>query len=285
MGRRTALAAIAVPVLTAGLAAGAAAPGPPRVLAAAATLRGFGFCPDGRTIAGQAETAFRIEWPSGRATPWETDATRAGMPPCEAPAFGYSPDGRWRVTTSGGTLTVHDRSSGTSVRTVDAHLGDVTAAAFSPDGAWLASAGEDDDVNLWRTGAWTKEATISEMTHAPFALVWAPDGKTLYAAGASRTVTAWRAGTWTRLRESAPEPFALAALAISPDGTTVASGGVDPTGFGHPGAMATFDAATLQKRTTLATPSGLVGIAFSPDGRAVVGLVLGRPGLLAWSLE
>jgi WD40 repeat protein len=68
-----------------------------------------------------------------------------------------SPDGRFLATASyvEPTIKLWDAASGQPLRTLVGHTAGVKALAFSPDGARLASGGDDREVRLWdvRTGA------------------------------------------------------------------------------------------------------------------------------------
>jgi len=87
-------------------------------------------------------------------------------------AVEFSPDGRWlasgsRARTAVGTLLAQvfgdalalgrraslrlwDVRDGTLHQALDANVGDVHTVAFSPDGHWLATAGDERAVELWR---------------------------------------------------------------------------------------------------------------------------------------
>ena len=84
-----------------------------------------------------------------------------------------------------------DAEAPTPVRTVDAHKGWLRALSISPDGATLASCGNDGRVRLWdpRTG---KEVLRFGEYHPPFtSLALSADGRALAAGGDDGTVRFW----------------------------------------------------------------------------------------------
>lgn len=283
---RPILVAALVVACAGAVVAGRPAESPARAIAGDLAIRSFAFCPDGRTIAAwDGKAGWTIDWPAGTVRPPQDVAASAKRPQCAAPGFGASPDGKsWALAQESGPIRVEELSSGALIRMLTGHVGGVAAVAFSPDGAWLASAGADNDVRVWNARTWEPATAITDQTHTAFALVWTPDGRQLIAGGASRDVTAWQAGSWTHTRTSPSLKMVVGALAISHDGRRLAAGLYDGDDSHRPGAIAILDPATLEVRATIATPAGVMGLEFAPDNDALVGVMRGAKGLVAWPL-
>jgi WD40 repeat protein len=125
---------------------------------------------------------------------------------------------------------------------LEGHQYGVAALAFSPDGAFLASAGDQDgNARLWEVAGRQCIAVLKGHTTAPHApnpgippdpriflkaIAFSPDGKTLATGGLDRTVKLWdtTGGTCTATLRGKDIPRNLA---FSPDGKTLATSGID----------------------------------------------------------
>jgi WD40 repeat protein/transcriptional regulator with XRE-family HTH domain len=105
------------------------------------------------------------------------------------------------------------------------HEGGVNAVAFSPDGAWLATAGNDGDVRLWSTqDPVAMPLVLSKHRGSVANLAFSPDGRWLATAGNDGTVRLWAMEDPTAVSITLRELRLneAASLAISPDGRWLA---------------------------------------------------------------
>jgi hypothetical protein len=134
------------------------------------------------------------------------------------------------------------------------------AAAFAPDGTFLALGGQDRCIHLWDVRAGREVARLEGHRNWVHALAFAPDGRTLVSGGRDGSVRLWdRAGT--ELRRLAGHTSAVLAVAFAPDGRTVASGGQDKL-------VRISDVATGVELRQIGGYADWTGpLAFAPDGR------------------
>ena len=103
-------------------------------------------------------------------------------------------------TTRPGTVHLLDVRSGMQPVALPSHRGPVHAIAFTPDGRWVVSAGEDRLLRFWDVAARREAAALEWHIGAVLCLAFAPDGELLATGSADGAVRLW---PWRRLLEAA----------------------------------------------------------------------------------
>ncbi|THX47410.1 WD40 repeat-like protein [Aureobasidium pullulans] len=120
-----------------------------------------------------------------------------------------------------GTINLQNLKTGTPNFTLDDHTGIVSTLAFCPDDKLLASASQDQSVNLWdvETGALCRKFSY---THEILEVVFSPDGKLLAIVLTNDTFDLWSMIT-RKLHWRLQATKALAKVVFSPDGMLLVS--------------------------------------------------------------
>jgi WD40 repeat protein/serine/threonine protein kinase/tetratricopeptide (TPR) repeat protein len=182
----------------------------------------------------------------------------------------YSPDGRFAVTSSFdqrvvGEVRLWDAASGRQIGHPLPHRNYVSAMAFTPDSAVLATGGYDHAVHLWDTATRQRIASLPQ-PDIVMSLAISPDGKTLAVGHAADFSGATEVVLWDlagRKRLGAPMPGPSLLVQFSPDGKTVVATAGSQLRF--------WDAGTGQPLgPVIAEPAEINSAAFSPDGKLLV---------------
>jgi WD40 repeat protein/serine/threonine protein kinase len=201
---------------------------------------------------------------TGRAvgSPLGLDEVKPSLAALRGAVFGPGGD---RIVAFGrdGFIRVWETATGRVACPLPRHEGDVLAAAFRPDGRWLATAC-DQGIRVWDAESGRQIAETSRSEGRFSDVSFSPDGRAILATTKAGAVQLFDAETG-RAR-GRPMSFAggLGRLAFRPDGRLLAGGGLD-------GIVRFFDAATGREVGPVLEHGGrIMGLVFGPDGRSLV---------------
>jgi WD40 repeat protein len=157
-----------------------------------------------------------------------------------------------------GTIEIRDATTAAPVLSLGAHSGDITGLAFSPDGAMLASTGDDGELNVWDASTGDPLSSVDGDGAAV--------SPTFDLAG-SRVAAAWEGDRLVRIATpTTGGVVSTLALPAAPIADIVLSPDLRRVGYAHEDDLVVLDLHT-RRRTWVGEPG--FPLSWSPDGRSV----------------
>ena len=144
----------------------------------------------------------------------------------------FTPDGASLVAAGGragqfGSVTVWDVARRQRRWGAKGHADSILAAAVTPDGKALATAGYDRQILIWDLADGKVVRSLKDHSDSVYGLAFARDGKTLASCAADRTVKLWDWTTGKRKATLSEATAELYAVVWTPDGSHLLAAGVD----------------------------------------------------------
>jgi WD40 repeat protein len=223
------------------------------------------FSPDGKTLA-VGSGGFNDRGITGHVT-LRNAATgeelfRLPGQPGGVKSVAFSPDGKKLAAASAGLIELWDLGSRAKVHDLRAHESFVNAVAFSPNGRWLASGGNDGTIRLWDPATGKLAMPLYGHTSKVAGLAFSPESTVLASASEDMSVRLWDPTTGQEVGMFRGHTAFANGVAFF-DGRTLASAGQDRT-------VRIWDVRRSRPVVFREHTAWVDSASFSPDGKLIV---------------
>jgi hypothetical protein len=191
--------------------------------------------------------------------------------------FALAPDGSLAASANGRDIHLWQPASGAAQHILSGHSAAITGLAFSPDGRWLLSAGQEGSLQVWDTSTGTRKMILAENMGWLQGAAISPDGRMAAANvwGQPGLLYLWdwqaalqASGPLNPLQTIEASEIYINAITFSPDSLLLASAGLDGNVKLWDVTSALDPAAGVRLVGLLPDHADSVtSLAFSPDGK------------------
>jgi WD40 repeat protein len=188
---------------------------------------GVKFSSNGNWLAALEEMGYLLMFDLSSGTPSLTYTVNTGT--SGAFAVDFSPAGDKVVTgCTNNKMIIYDVTTGSQLHNVSAHLGYVFCVAWSHDGQFIATGGQDNTIKVWDSTG-TLLSTLTGHTGDVYDVKFSADDNFLVSGSQDNSIKIWNRSTAQLVHTITGHTNDVRAVAISPDGNYILSGATDAT--------------------------------------------------------
>jgi WD40 repeat protein len=225
--------------------------------AGAGPLRAIALSPNGKLLATVAEGS-GVHLRDSR-----TGSALHTLSMQDALAVAFAPDSlKIVVANAGGGVCMWDVESGAKSAEFAGHPSAATSVAWSTNGKWIATGGEDKTIRLWDAATAKQIAVLEGHTARVLAVTFSPDSTRLVSGSKDSSASVWDIEKKMVIAKLAGHAAAVNAVAFTSDGRTIATASND-------GTARLWETVSYRQRATLEHQEPITSLAFSPGGQTL----------------
>lgn len=239
-------------------------------------IRSIAFSPDGKyfiSVADGESFVVLCELSTAKIVKKYTFEAFGGLGDCFSVTF--SPDGQYILAGCGRDVFMWELRTGETRQIFTGHAGYINTVAFSPNGKYAVSGGQDKTIKLWDVVSGKVLTTLSGHSGIINSIAFSFDGRFVVSGSDDKTVKLWDVGTGTLLKTFEGHKSLVKTVALTPTGGYVLSHGFDT--------LKIWDVSSGKEiKADAGRSSGGFSSAFSRDGSYIL---IGGVDIKLWKIE